>query len=98
MIYNQNKPNFKIQGEINAMPRKQMKHEYDEEENEKLCVDEEAVRHGVEVDGETYTVYDGFFEPSGNGYVIKRYNEGETIQDIKPQDIKRSASIFLGSQ
>lgn len=72
--------------------------EYDEEGNEMLCVDEEAVRHGVEVDGETYTVYDGFFEPSGNGYVIKRYNEGETIQDIKPQDIKRSASIFLGSQ
>lgn len=72
--------------------------EYDKEGNETLCVDEEAVRHGVVVDGEAYTVYDGFFEPSGNGYVIKRYNEGETIQDIKPQDIKRSASVFLGSQ
>lgn len=72
--------------------------EYDKEGNETLCVDEEAVRHGVVVDGETYTVYDGFFEPAGNGYVIKKYNEGETIQDIKPQDIKRSASIFLGSE
>lgn len=72
--------------------------EYDKEGNETLCVDEEAVRHGVVVDGEAYTVYDGFFEPAGNGYVIKKYNEGETIQNIKPQDIKRSASIFLGSE
>lgn len=67
--------------------------EYDKEGNKTLCVNEESVQHEVVVDGQTYLVYDGFFEPSGNGYIVKRYNEGETIQDIKPHDIKRSVHV-----
>jgi len=67
--------------------------EYDKEGKQTLCVNEESVQHDIVIDGQTYSVYDGFFEPTSNGYVIKRYNEGETIQDIKPHDIKRSVHV-----
>lgn len=67
--------------------------EYDKEGNKTLCVSEESVQHDIVIDGQTYSVYDGFFEPTSNGYALKRYNEGETIQDIKPHDIKRSVQV-----
>jgi len=67
--------------------------EYDKNGNRTLSVSEEAVGHDVIIDGQTYSVYDGFFEPCGNGYTLKRFNDGETIQDINPSDIERSVSV-----
>lgn len=67
--------------------------EYDKDGKRTLSVSEESVEHDVAIDGQTYSVYDGFFEPSGNGYVLRRFNEGETIQDINPTDIKRSVHV-----
>lgn len=67
--------------------------EYDKSGNLTLTVSEEAVWHNVIIDGQTYSVYDGFFEPTGNGFTFKRFNDGETIQDIDPSEIKRSVSV-----
>lgn len=67
--------------------------EYDKDGNRTLSVSEKSVEHDVIIDGQTYSVYDGFFEPSGNGYVLRRFNDGETIQDINPTDIKRSVHV-----
>lgn len=68
-------------------------YEYDKNGNRTLYVTEESVGHDVVIDGQTYSVWDGFFEPSSNGYILKNFNDGETIQDIKPSDIKRSVSV-----
>ena len=67
--------------------------EYDKDGKQTICVNEESVQHDIVVDGQTYSVYDGFFEPTSNGYITKRYDRGQTIEDIKPQDIKRSANV-----
>ncbi len=74
-------------------------YEYDKDGDVSIYVQDEAIGQKVKEDGYTYTIHDGYFTPTNNGYIYKGMPATETLtaEDMKrtvwgniPQDKKQS--------
>lgn len=64
-------------------------YEYDRDGNISLTIQPEAVSQTIKDDEFTYTISDGFIEPSNNGYTYKSMPE---IAELTPDDMRRAVS------
>ncbi len=60
--------------------------EYDEDGKIKLSISEESVKQHIKDGGKNYTICDGYFEPTDNGY---RELPAKSMQEVEENEIKR---------